>query len=229
MATQSEAALEQGLIRTLQNMSYEFVQIDEETNLHNNFKRQLEIHNQKALGQVSRTELTDKEFERVMIHLAGGTRFEKAKKLRNPFALDLDDGQRVWLEFLNTQKWCQNEFQVSNQITVEGRRKCRYDVTILINGLPLVQIELKRRGVELKEAYNQIQRYHKTSFHGLFDYIQIFVISNGVNTRYFANNPNQGYKFTFNWTDIKNHPFNDLGLFAAEFFDKCTLGHGSFI
>ena len=99
-----------------------------------------------------------------MIHLAGGTRFEKAKKLRNLFALDLDDGQRVWLEFLNTQKWCQNEFQVSNQITVEGRRKCRYDVTILINGLPLVQIELKRRGVELKEAYNQIQRYHKTSF-----------------------------------------------------------------
>ncbi len=100
MATQSEAALEQGLIRTLQNMSYEFVQIDEETNLHNNFKRQLEIHNQKALGQVSRTELTDKEFERVMIHLAGGTRFEKTKKLRNLFALDLDDGQRVWLEFL---------------------------------------------------------------------------------------------------------------------------------
>lgn len=198
MATQSEAALEQGLIRTLQNMSYEFVQIDEETNLHNNFKRQLELHNQRTLNQVGRSELTDKEFERVMIHLAGGTRFEKAKKLRNFFALDLDDGQRVWLEFLNTQKWCQNEFQVSNQITVEGRRKCRYDVTILINGLPLVQIELKRRGVELKEAYNQIQRYHKTSFHGLFDYIQIFVISNGVNTRYFANNPNQGYKFTFN-------------------------------
>lgn len=224
MATQSEAALEQGLIKTLQNMSYEFVQIDEETNLHNNFKHQLELHNQKALNQVGRTELTDKEFERVMIHLAGGTRFEKAKKLRNLFALDLDNGHRVWLEFLSTQKWCQNEFQVANQITVEGRRKCRYDVTILINGLPLVQIELKRRGVELKEAYNQIQRYHKTSFHGLFDYIQIFVISNGVNTRYFANNPNQGYKFTFNWTDIKNIPFNDLGLFAAEFFDKCTLG-----
>lgn len=68
------------------------------------------------------------------------------------------------------------------------RKKCRYDVTLLINGLPLVQIELKKRGVELKEAYNQIQRYHKTSFHGLFDYIQLFVISNGVNTRYFANN-----------------------------------------
>lgn len=224
MAIQSEAALEEGLIKALQNMSYEYVQIDEETNLHTNFKRQLEIHNSKALAEVGRSELTDKEFERVLIHLEGGTRFEKAKKLRNLLALDLDDGNRVWLEFLNTQKWCQNEFQVSNQITVEGRKKCRYDVTILINGLPLVQIELKRRGVELKEAYNQIQRYHKTSFHGLFDYIQIFVISNGVNTRYFANNPNQGYKFTFNWTDIKNNPFNELGLFTIEFFDKCTLG-----
>ena len=128
------------------------------------------------------------------------------------------------MEFLNRQQWCQNEFQVSNQITVEGRKKCRYDVTILINGLPLVQIELKRRGVELKQAYNQIQRYHKTSFHGLFDYIQLFVISNGVNTRYFANNPNSGYKFTFNWTDAANHPFNELDKFAVFFLEKCTLG-----
>lgn len=93
-------------------------------------------------------------------------------------------------------------------------------MTILINGLPLVQIELKRRGVELKQAYNQIQRYHKTSFHGLFDYIQLFVISNGVNTRYFANNPNSGYKFTFNWTDAANHPFNELDKFAVFFFGK---------
>ena len=128
------------------------------------------------------------------------------------------------MEFLNRTQWCQNEFQVSSQITVEGRKKCRYDVTILINGLPLVQIELKRRGVELKQAYNQIQRYHKTSFHGLFDYIQLFVISNGVNTRYFANNPNSGYKFTFNWTDAANHPFNELDKFAVFFLEKCTLG-----
>jgi len=97
-------------------------------------------------------------------------------------------------------------------------------VTILVNGLPLVQIELKRRGVELKQAYNQIQRYHKTSFHGLFDYIQLFVISNGVNTRYFANNPNSGYKFTFTWTDAANHPFNELDKFAVFFLEKCTLG-----
>ncbi len=224
MPIQSEAALEQGLIQTLQNMSYEYVQIDEETNLRENFKRQLEKHNIKELSKFGRSEFTDKEFEKILIHLEGGSRFDKAKKLRDLYPLETEDGQRIWVEFLNKNQWCQNEFQVSNQITIEGRKKCRYDVTILINGLPLVQIELKRRGVELKEAYNQIQRYHKTSFHGLFDYIQLFVISNGVNTRYFANNPNSGYKFTFNWTDAENNPFNDLSLFAAMFFDKCVLG-----
>ena len=224
MSIQSEAALEAGLIATLQQMDYEYVQITEEGNLQANFKRQLEIHNRKRLEEHGRTEFTDEEFEKILIYLEGGTRFEKAKKLRDLYPLDTTDGNRIWVEFLNRQQWCQNEFQVSNQITVEGRKKCRYDVTILINGLPLVQIELKRRGIELKQAYNQIQRYHKTSFHGLFDYIQLFVISNGVNTRYFANNPNNGYKFTFNWTDAANLPLNELNKFAAFFLEKCTLG-----
>ena len=213
MPVQSEAALENGLIDTLQKMNYEYVHIEEENNLSANFKRQLEKHNKKKLEELGRTQFTESEFEKILIYLEGGTRFEKAKKLRDLFPLELESGERLWVEFLNRTHWCQNEFQVSNQITVEGRKKCRYDVTILINGLPLVQIELKRRGVELKQAYNQIQRYHKTSFHGLFDYIQLFVISNGVNTRYFANNPNSGYKFTFN-----------LEKFATVFFDKCTLG-----
>ena len=224
MPVQSEAALENGLIDTLQKMNYEYVHIEEEKNLSANFKKQLEKHNKKKLEEFGRTEFTEAEFEKILIYLEGGTRFEKAKKLRDLFPLELESGERLWVEFLNRTHWCQNEFQVSNQITVEGRKKCRYDVTILINGLPLVQIELKRRGVELKQAYNQIQRYHKTSFHGLFDYIQLFVISNGVNTRYFANNPNSGYKFTFNWTDAANVPFNDLEKFATVFFDKCTLG-----
>lgn len=224
MSVQSEIALENGLIATLKSMNYEYVQIDEEINLRANFKKQLEIHNKKQLIELGRTEFTDIEFEKILIHLEGGTRFEKAKKLRDLYPLDTDDGRRIWIEFLNRSQWCQNEFQVSNQITIEGRKKCRYDVTLLINGLPLVQVELKRRGIELKQAYNQIQRYHKTSFHGLFDYIQLFVISNGVNTRYFANNPNQGYKFTFNWTDAANVPFNELDKFAEFFFDKCTLG-----
>lgn len=224
MPVQSEAALENGLIATLQQMNYEYVQIEEEKNLRTNFKSQLEKHNRKRLEEIGRTEFTEAEFEKILIYLEGGTRFEKAKKLRDLFPLELDNGERLWVEFLNRTHWCQNEFQVSHQITVEGRKKCRYDVTILINGLPLVQIELKRRGVELKQAYNQIQRYHKTSFHGLFDYVQLFVISNGVNTRYFANNPNSGYKFTFNWTDADNVPFNELEKFATSFFDKCTLG-----
>ncbi len=222
--TQSEEVLEQGLIKALQEMSYEYVSIKEEENLYANFKAQLEKHNRKELASHGREHLTEKEFDKILLYLEGGTRFEKAKKLRDLKNFQLENGERVWIEFINKQQWCQNEFQVSNQITVEGRKKCRYDVTILINGLPLVQIELKRRGVELKEAYNQIQRYHKTSFHGLFDYIQLFVISNGVNTRYFANNPNSGYKFTFNWTDQENVPFNDLSRFAYFFFDKCTLG-----
>ena len=222
--TQSEAILEQGLINTLKEMSYEYVSIKEEENLYANFKEQLEKHNHKELELHGREHFTDKEFEKICIYLEGGTRFEKAKKLRDLKDFQLENGERVWIEFINKQQWCQNEFQVSNQITVEGRKNCRYDVTILINGLPLVQIELKRRGVELKEAYNQVQRYHKTSYHGLFDYIQLFVISNGVNTRYFANNPNCGYKFTFNWTDAENVPFNNLSKFACFFFDKCNLG-----
>lgn len=222
--TQSEAILEQGLINTLKEMSYEYVSIKEEENLYANFKEQLEKHNHKELELHGRKHFTAKEFEKICIYLEGGTRFEKAKKLRDLKDFQLENGERVWIEFINKQQWCQNEFQVSNQITVDGRKNCRYDVTILINGLPLVQIELKRRGVELKEAYNQIQRYHKTSFHGLFDYIQLFVISNGVNTRYFANNPNCGYKFTFNWTDAENVPFNNLSKFACFFFDKCNLG-----
>lgn len=224
MVTQSEEILEQGLIKTLQEMNYEYISIKEEENLYANFKLQLEKHNRKELALHGRESFTDKEFDKILLYLEGGTRFEKAKKLRDLKDFQLENGERVWIEFINKQQWCQNEFQVSNQITVEGRKKCRYDVTILVNGLPLVQIELKRRGVELKEAYNQIQRYHKTSFHGLFDYIQLFVISNGVNTRYFANNPNSGYKFTFNWTDAENIPFNDLSKFAYFFFDKCNLG-----
>ena len=224
MPTQSEAALEEGLIATLKRMNYERVQIKEEVNLKTNFKKQLEIHNKRQLAEFGRTGFTDAEFEKILIYLEGGTRFEKSKKLRDLYPLDTADGKHIWVEFLNRSQWCQNEFQVSNQITIEGRKESRFDVTILINGLPLVQIELKKRGIELKQAYNQIQRYHKTSFHGLFDYIQIFVISNGVNTRYFANNPNQGYKFTFNWTDAANVPFNQLDKFAMFFFDKCTLG-----
>ncbi|GHV59778.1 hypothetical protein FACS1894182_14380 [Bacteroidia bacterium] len=138
MTTQSEQVLEEGLIKTLKEMSYDFVSIKEEDNLYANFKAQLEKHNQKELALHNRKRFTDNEFEKICIFLEGGTRFEKAKKLRDLYPLDTEDGKRIWVEFLNKNKWCQNEFQVTNQITVEGRNKCRYDVTILINGLPLM-------------------------------------------------------------------------------------------
>ncbi|MFR9546078.1 MAG: type I restriction endonuclease subunit R [Rikenellaceae bacterium] len=216
MTTQSEQALENGLIETLVKMNYTRVLIEDEEALIRNFKAQLEKHN--------RATLSDKDFNRIMIHLESGSVFDKAGKLRDKFPLEGEDGVVKWIEFLNTQEWCKNEFQVANQITEEGRRKCRYDVTIIINGLPLVQIELKRRGIELKQAYSQVQRYHKTAFKGLFSYIQLFVISNGVNSRYFANNPNQGYKFTFRWADAKNNHIDRLEVFAAMFFEQCTIG-----
>lgn len=104
MSIQSEAALEAGLIATLQQMDYEYVQIAEEDNLQANFKRQLEIHNRKRLAEYGRTEFTTEEFEKILIYLEGGTRFEKAKKLRDLYPLDTADGKRIWVEFLNRQQ-----------------------------------------------------------------------------------------------------------------------------
>ncbi len=129
-----------------------------------------------------------------------------------------------YVRFFNTDQWCKNQYQVTNQITQIGKYTNRYDVTLLINGLPLVQIELKRRGVELKEAFNQIQRYHKHSFAGtLFDFVQIFVISNGVNTKYFSNNLKQPYAQTFYWTNEKNEKITKLENFAEVFLEKCAV------
>lgn len=213
---QSESALERGLIETLEQMNYQRVVISDVQALEANFCQQLAKHNN--------TEFSEAEFKRILIHLEGGSTFEKAKKLRDRYELLRDDGTIKYIEFLNKKDWCKNEFQVANQITDFGKAHSRYDVTILINGLPLVQIELKRRGIEIKEAYNQVQRYHKSAFTGLFSYIQIFVISNGVHTRYFANNPNGGFKFTFQWSDKANVHTDRLELFAQHFLDRCVLG-----
>ncbi|MEA2056728.1 MAG: type I restriction endonuclease subunit R, partial [Patescibacteria group bacterium] len=144
--------------------------------------------------------------------------------LRDRFALNRDDESTFWVRFFNMDKWCKNEYQITNQVTQVGRYENRYDVTLLINGLPLVQIELKRRGVEMKEAFNQIQRYHKHSFAGtLFEYVQVFVISNGVNTKYFSNNPKQSFEQTFFWTDVNNKKITQLNEFADAFLEKCFL------
>ena len=139
-----------------------------------------------------------------------------------------DDGDVRSIELVNQLKWCKNEFQVTHQITMEGSYENRYDVTLLINGLPLVQIELKRSGMELKEAFNQTKRYHKHSYWAgwkLFGYIQLFVISNGVNTKYYANNPDDklDFKQTFFWADKDNNRLSQLSEFADVFLEKCQL------
>ena len=153
--------------------------------------------------------------------------FEKAKTLREKQHIIRDNGDNLYFEFINTDHWCQNQFQVTHQVSMEGKYKNRYDVTLLINGLPLVQIELKRRGLELKEAFNQINRYQRHSFGAspaLFQYVQIFVISNGVNTKYYANNRYQSFKQTFYWTDIENKRLtNILNGFTSDFLEPCHI------
>ncbi|MGL5035293.1 MAG: type I restriction endonuclease subunit R, partial [Microcystaceae cyanobacterium] len=221
--TQSEQELEQNLIIRLVAMGYEPVNISNAEQLKANLKTQLEKHNHIILNN---EKLSDEDFRKVLNHLDKGNVFERAKILHDKMLLTRDDGSPVYLEFLNTEHWCQNQYQVTHQISQAGTYKNRYDVTLLINGLPLVQIELKRRGLELKEAFNQINRYQRHSFgadNGLFQYVQIFVISNGVNTRYYANNRKQEYKKTSYWADAENNLITQLDDFTDSFLEKCHL------
>lgn len=216
--TQSEQALEDSLVNQLTTLGYEPVTIRNEVDLLTNLKRQLEKHNG--------VQLKDSDFAKVLNHLNKGNVFERAKTLRDRFQITRDNGESIYIEFLNQEHWCQNEYQVTNQVSIEGTYKNRYDVTLLVNGLPLVQIELKRRGLEMKEAFNQINRYQRHSFwssYGLFQYVQIFVISNGVNTKYFANNRDQSFKQTFFWTDKENKAITRLEAFAESFLEKCHV------
>jgi type I restriction enzyme R subunit len=213
---QSEQELEKTLIAQLNRLGFTSVTIKDSEALESNLRTQLERFN--------KTTFTDTEFKRILNHLSKGDRFKKAKTLRDRFALPRDDESTFYVRFFNMEQWCKNEYQVTNQITQIGTYENRYDVTLLINGLPLIQIELKRRGVEMKEAFNQIQRYQKHSFSGtLFEYVQIFVISNGVNTKYFANNPKQSFEQTFYWTDAENRKITKLDEFATAFLEKCTV------
>lgn len=216
--TQAEQDLENKLVEQLVGLGYEKVLIRDERYLLKNLKVQLEKHNNKTLS--------DSEFDKVLNHLNRGTVFDRAAILRDKMHLKRDDGTSTYIEFLDAANWCQNQFQVAQQISAEGKYKNRYDVTILINGLPLLQIELKRRGLELKEAFNQTNRYQRhsyTSSYGLFNYIQLFVISNGVNTKYYANNRQQSFKQTFYWTQPDNTRISQLSEFTDVFLDRCHV------
>lgn len=222
MSKQSEQILEEQLIAQLQKLGYKYVAVADEKSLLANLKVQLEKHNH--------IQFSETEFEKVLNILNKGSVFEKAKILREKkHHIIRDNGDNLYFEFLNIEHWCQNEYQVTNQITQEGKYQNRYDVTLLINGLPLVQIELKRRGLEMKEAFNQINRYQKHSFgagKGLFHFVQLFIISNGVNTKYFSNfGPHkQEYLQTFHWTDEQNNPLNNiLNGFTDTFLEPCHV------
>src|SRR6056297_1237464 len=220
MSTQTEQQLENALIAQLETLGWDRVTITGEADLVDNLKRQLEVHN--------KTSLSEPEFKQVLNKLARGNIFEKAKILRDKVDFTRDNGTTGYIELVNQRQWCKNQYQVTHQITMEGKYKNRYDVTLLVNGLPLVQVELKRRGLEMKEAFNQTNRYHRHSFsagYGLFGFVQLFVISNGVNTKYYANTPvnRRDFKQTFFWADEDNKKITQLSAFAEDFLEKCTL------
>ena len=221
MTYQSEHELEELLINQLVEQGYAKVTIPDEAALEKNFRETLFEFNRKKLGDVS---FTDKEFERILIHLKNKSIFNSAKIFRDKFILEREDGTKVYIEFFDGNDYHNNIFQVSNQITMEGKYINRYDVTILINGLPMVQIELKRRGKDFYEAFDQIERYRRHSLKGLFRYIQCFVISNGVDTKYYSNSDKEiKREFTFFWSDEKNKRVTNLREFAESFLDRNML------
>ena len=215
----SEKELEENLLKQLSDQGYEIVDVKDEESLLENFRKQLEKFNN--------IKFSNEEFTKILTHLAGGSIFEKSKKLRDKFELPKENGKIEYIKFIDKENVENNIFQVTNQITIKGLYENRYDVTILVNGLPLVQIELKKKTIQLKKAFYQVQRYqrHSYSYKALFQYIQIFVISNEENTRYFSNNSELNYAFTFSWADEYNLKKNRLTDFTATFLDKKHLGN----
>ena len=216
MSYQSEAQLEQQFIEQLNSQKYETVSIPDYDALLENFKVQFEKFNKSKLE----IPITEKEWERIFNIMLGKSVYQSAKILRDKFVLEREDGTKVYLSFFDTDH-TKNIFQVANQTTVVGKYKNRYDVTLLVNGLPLVQIELKRRGIDIREAVNQVMRYKKHSYNGLYHFIQIFVVSNGVDTKYFANSDKDLlYSLAFFWTDFNNVRITNLKDFSISFLAR---------
>ena len=210
---QSEAELEAQLVRQLNYQNYQSVKIEDYDALLENFRQRFFEFNEEKL----QTPLSDKEWDRLLNYMLGRSVFESAKVLRDKYVLERDDGSKVYVGFIDENP-VKNIWQVTNQTTVVGKYTNRYDVTILCNGLPLIQIELKRRGMDLRQAVNQVMRYKKHSYIGLYRYIQCFVVSNGVDTKYFANTDRDIlYSLTFFWTDEENIRITNLKDFSVAF------------
>lgn len=244
---QSEAMLEDAFIKQLQEQGYEYLQIKDEKALITNLRHQLE--------KLNNHHFSDEDWEAFFrIHLANQNDgiVEKTNTIQNDFVkvatMTKTDGSSIFrnIKLIDKDDIHRNSLQVINQYVVEdGSRPNRYDVTILVNGLPLVHVELKRRGVDLKEAFNQINRYQRDSFwagSGLFEYVQLFVITNGTFTKYYSNTTRNAhvrktqelraknsqktsgsFEFTSYWADEKNNPIYDLVDFTATFFAKHSL------
>jgi len=225
-AYQSEAELEESMIKNLVLQGYEKFNGKTSDDLYKNLKIQIE--------KLNKVTFTDEEWKRFLIEYLDSPNdgmIEKTRKIQENHIYDFifDDGHLKNIKIIDKKNIHNNFLQVTNQIRQVGTHNNRYDVTILVNGLPLVHIELKKRGVNLHEAFNQIHRYSKESFNAensLYKYVQIFVISNGTYTRYFANTTAQNknhYEFTCEWADAKNRVIRDLEDFTATFFEKRTM------
>lgn len=224
---QTEGNLEREFIRDLLAQGYEYLQ---ELNNHDELVKNLRIQLQRLNNVV----FSDAEWQRFLeeyLDKPSDSLIEKARKIHDDYIYDFvfDNGRIQNIYLLDKKNLANNSLQVINQFEQTGSYDNRYDVTILVNGLPLVHIELKKRGVAIREAFNQIHRYSKESFNkenSLFKYIQIFVISNGTDTRYFANTTKRNknsYDFTMNWATAKNTLIRDLKDFTATFLQKNTL------
>ncbi|WFG98471.1 type I restriction endonuclease [Spiroplasma citri] len=217
----SESELEKKLINNLKIEGYEYIKLNNEEDIKINFRNQIFNHNKNELNNKP---LTDKEFEKLLFKIMGKSIFNYAKILRQKITIERDDFKREDLELFNKDKWCDNIFQFTNQLTIKSIFQNRYDITILINGLPLIQIELKKPGINFKEALNQINRYKKESHKGLLKFIQFFIISNLIDTKYFSNNDgNILFENSFYWTDELNNRITNLFDFTKNFLNKCHV------
>ena len=250
-AYQSEAALERELIRLLESQAYEYLPITSETQLVSNLRAQLE-----ALNHITFSDAEWRDFFENAIAGKNDNIVDKTVRVQEDTVqlLKRDDGSTKNITLLDKQNIHNNRLQVINQYEIDradpadqgsagGRYANRYDVSILVNGLPMVHIELKRRGVDIREAFNQIDRYQRDSFwagSGLFEYVQLFVISNGTLTKYYSNTTrnqhlketkksgkgrktSNSFEFTSWWADAQNKPIQDLTSFAKTFFAKHSL------
>ncbi len=237
---QSEADLEKEFIRILQNNGYEYLALTNNDDLLKNLRTQL--------SRLNAVTFSNDEWDQVLTHYLSNKNDsieEKTTKIQEDYIYNLrrDDGTTKNIRIIDKDNIHNNALQVVNQYEAEGARQNRYDVTILVNGLPLVHVELKRRGVAIREAFNQINRYQRDSFwadSGLFEFVQLFVISNGTHTKYYSNTTrsahlkeqagkssgkktSNSFEFTSWWTDGKNKRIPDLVDFAKTFFSKHSL------